>query len=59
MKKYLRTFLFGFLTWLIPFAVSFLIFPLKTSHRPLFESIMPVVVTICAVGFSIVYLKKV
>ncbi len=53
MKKYLKVGLFGFLAWLITFVVSVLIFPLRTSQRPLFESIMPVVVTLCAVLFSI------
>ena len=59
MKKYLRLGLFGFLVWLIPFVVSFFIFGLKTSLPTLFESIMPVVVVICTVVFSAVYLRKV
>ncbi len=59
MKKYLKVGLFGFLTWLLPFVVSVLIFPLRESQRPLFESIMPVVVTVCAVFFSSLYLRKV
>ncbi len=59
MKKYLRLGLFGFLVWLIPFVVSFFIFGLKTSSPALFESIMPVVVVICTVVFSTVYLRKV
>ena len=59
MKKYLKLGLFGFLTWLIAFVVSVLIFPLRESQRPLFESIMPVVVTVCAVLFSILYFRKV
>lgn len=58
MKKRLRVSLFGFLTWLVPFIVSILIFPIRESQRPLFESIMPVVVTVCAVGFSILYFRK-
>jgi len=59
MKKYLKVVLFGFFTWLIPFVVSFFIFPLRTSQRPLFESIMAVVVTICAVLFAVRYFRKV
>jgi len=59
MKKYLRLGLFGFLVWLIPFVVSFFMFGLKTSSLALFESIMPVVVVICTVVFSVVYLRKV
>jgi hypothetical protein len=50
--------LFGFLMWLIPFIVSFPIFTLRESNRALFESIMPVVVTICVVFLAILYLRK-
>ena len=58
MNKYVKIGLFGFLLWLIPFAVSVLIFPLRTSQRPLFESIMPVVIAIWTVFFSILYLTR-
>jgi len=60
MNKYLKICLFGFLIWLIPFLVSILIFPLRESgsYRPLFESIMPVVLTISVVSLSIIYFKK-
>ena len=58
MNKYLKIGLFGFLLWLIPFAVSVLIFPLRMSQRPLFESIMPVVIAIWTVFFSIFYLSR-
>ena len=58
MNRYLKIGLFGFLLWLIPFAVSVLIFPLRMSQRPLFESIMPVVIAIWTVFFSILYLSK-
>jgi len=57
MNKYLKIGLFGFLLWLITFAVSVLIFPLRMSQRPLFESIMPVVIAIWTVFFSILYLS--
>ncbi|HEX5104593.1 MAG TPA: hypothetical protein VFV87_12320 [Pirellulaceae bacterium] len=47
-----KALLLGLLVWLVPFAVAFCVFPLKTSWRSLFESIMPVtlaaVVTVCA-----------
>ncbi len=59
MKKYLKLGLLGFLVWLIPFVVSCIIYPLKTSLPALFESIMPVVVVICTVVFSVVYFRKV
>jgi hypothetical protein len=59
MNKYLKTGLFGFLLWLIPFTVSVLIFPLRISQRQLFESIMPVVIAIWTVFFSIFYLSRI
>lgn len=55
MNKYSKICLYGFLLWLIPFVVSVLIFPLRISQRPLFESIMPVVIAIWTVFFSIIY----
>lgn len=59
MKRAWTMILFGVLTWLIPFFVSILIFPIHDTERPLFESIMPLVVTLCAVVFSVLYLGKV
>jgi len=58
MRTYSRVILFGFLTWLIPFAVSVLIYPVHTTERPLFESIMPVVITACVVYFSLIYFRQ-
>lgn len=51
--------LFGFLVWLIAFVVAFLIFPIRESARPLFESIMPVVVTVATVAFALLYFRRV
>lgn len=58
MNKYLKIIIFGFLMWLVPFAISFLVFPLKTSMRPLFESIMPLILTIVVVTLSYYYMKN-
>lgn len=58
MQKYLKIVVFGFLTWLIAFMASVAIFPLRTTQRPLFESIMPVVIAICAVLFAILYFRN-
>jgi len=58
MKSLKKALLFGFLVWLIPFLISILIYPLHESNRPLFESIMPVVVAISAVFFSNLYFRK-
>jgi hypothetical protein len=55
MASWGRSIRLGFLVWLIPFLVAFLAFPLKQSWRSLFESIMPVtlsmVVVVCAVWY--------
>ena len=54
-----KALLFGLFIWITAFAAAFAIFPLRESSRPLFESIMPVVVVICTVVFSVVYFRKV
>lgn len=59
MKSIKLALIYGFLVWVIPFVVAFLIFPLRTSDRPFFESIMPVVVTVATVIFTVLYFKKV
>jgi uncharacterized membrane protein YpjA len=59
MTKYLKILLFGFLTWLIPFAISFVVFPFKETNRGLFETTMAVSVTAVAVLFAILYLRRV
>ncbi|MDI6644944.1 MAG: hypothetical protein QME14_07785 [Methanobacteriaceae archaeon] len=58
MNKNLKIGLFGFLIWLIPFLVSFFIYPLKDLMRPLFESIMPLVLTIVVVIFAYKFMKN-
>ncbi len=58
MKSIKRTILYGFLLWLIPFVVSIPIFPLKEAQSPVFETIMPIVLTICVVFFSLLYFRK-
>jgi hypothetical protein len=59
MNKNLKIVIFGVLVWLIPFLVSFLIFPLKTSMEPLFESIMSIILTLMVVTLSYYYLKNI
>ncbi|MEN4017769.1 MAG: hypothetical protein PQ975_04170 [Methanobacterium sp.] len=58
MNKNLKIILFGFLVWLIPFLVAFAIFPLRVYMRPLFESIMPLTLTIIVVMLAYYYLKN-
>jgi hypothetical protein len=50
MTSLRKALFYGVLVWLIPFAVAFLIFPLRQSARPLFESIMPVALAAAAAG---------
>lgn len=58
MNKYIKIMLYGILMWLIPFLVSFLIYPLKQSANPFFESIMPVVITATVVALTLSYFKQ-
>ncbi len=51
--------IYGFFVWLIPFIIAFSIFTIRNEDRPLFESIMPVVVTIVTIVFANFYFKKV
>ncbi|HMK53730.1 MAG TPA: hypothetical protein VK444_03025 [Methanobacteriaceae archaeon] len=59
MNKYLRIVFFGFLVWLVPFVVSFFIYPLKSAGNPLFESIMPIVISIIVITLAYLYLKNI
>jgi fumarate reductase subunit C len=59
MKSTKFALFYGFLLWLIPFIVAFLIFPLRETERPLFETIMAVTVTLTVVVFSILYFGKI
>ena len=57
MNKYIKIMLYGILMWIVPFLVSFLIYPLKQSTNPFFESIMPVAITATAVVLTLSYFK--
>lgn len=58
MAAWGKAVLFGFLVWLAAFVVAFTIFPIRETSRPLFESIMPVVVTSAAAGLGVVYFRN-
>lgn len=51
--------LFGLLVWLAAFLAAFLIFPLRDSSRPLFESIMPVVLSTATAALAVIYFRGV
>ncbi len=59
MKSIKKAILYGFLIWLIPFVVAFIIFPIHDSNRPLFESIMPITIALSVVIFGKMYFKNV
>jgi|ERR1022692_2406576 hypothetical protein len=48
MIAWKRAALVGFASWLIPFVISFLIFPLKKSNAPLFATLMTLIVLMTA-----------
>lgn len=58
MNSIKRAIGYGVVLWIIPFVVSLLIFPLKKSGSPLFETIMPVTLTFCAVVLTVLYFRK-
>lgn len=45
--------------WLLPFLISVCLFPVRQSNRPLFESIMGVVVAMCTAIFLNLYFRTV
>ena len=62
MKKHIRNFGYGFLTWLIPFVASFFFYSKEgglTIDIFLFKSIMIVVGSISAAILLVYYFKKV
>ncbi len=59
MNRYLKIVIFGFIVWLILFLVSLVIFPIRTTMRPLFESIMHVVLTLVVVILAYYYLRDI
>lgn len=58
MQPLRRVLLFGFLIWLIPFFAAFFIFPLRESNRPLFETLMPLILTLCTVYFAVRHFRS-
>lgn len=58
INSYKLAIAYGFILWLVPFMVSIAIFPLKSSAPALFESIMPVVLTVSAVSLLYLYFRR-
>ncbi len=59
MTSIRKALLFGFLVWLVTFAVAFAISPIRETSRPLFESIMPVAIAIIVVPLGVVYFRRI
>ena len=59
MASWRRAILYGLLIWLIPFAVALSLSSIRESWRALFESIMPVAVTLAVVLFALRYFRRV
>jgi hypothetical protein len=59
MTSWRKAILFGFIIWLIPFIVAFIVFPLKESWRSLFESVMPLTLSIVVVACAVRYFSRV
>ncbi len=57
MKSFKKSILFGFLVWLMAFVIAFAIFPIRENNRPLFEAIMPVVLSVITSFFAYKYFK--
>ncbi len=58
MQNIKTALIYGFLVWVVPFVIAIFIFPLRQNDRPLFESIMPVVVTVITAFLSYKYFQK-
>ena len=54
-----KAILYGFLIWVVAFLGAMVIFPLRESSRPVFESIMPVILASATVFFAHLYFKRV
>ena len=58
MKSLCREATYAALAWLIPFATSVCLFPLKRSHPPLFESLMGITLVGTTVLLGCLYLRR-
>ena len=58
MRRVVREVGYAFLAWLLPFAVSVCIFPLKRPHPPLFDSLMGVALSGSTAALCCAYLRR-
>ena len=57
MRNIKKALLYGFVLWLIPFVVAVALFRVRNTNRPLFDSIMPVVLTVCVMWLLHLYFR--
>ena len=53
-----RAALLGLASWLIPFVISILLFPVKNSNRQLFETLMTLILLITAGALFQLYFRR-
>jgi len=58
MQSPKKAFLYGFLVWLLTLLVSMMLFPIKKSSQVLFDSIMPVVLSLFTIIFLNLYFRR-
>jgi len=49
---------YGLSCWFVPFAVAMALYPLRVTHRPLFESVLAVTLAATGVGVMSAYLAR-
>ena len=59
MTRWRKVLSYGFLIWVIAFVVAFFLYPVRESNRPLFESIMPVVLALSTAVLGVRYFRGV
>ena len=57
MIRWKRAVLLGLASWLIPFVISFAVFPVKRTNAPLFETLMNLVVLATAAALLNFYFR--
>jgi hypothetical protein len=58
MRRAMRELMFAVLAWLVPFATSVCLFPLKRSNPPLFDSLMGVALAGSTIVLGCTYLRR-
>jgi uncharacterized membrane protein (UPF0136 family) len=59
MVSFKKALLFGLIGWVVPFLTAWMLYPVHESNRPLFESIMPVVIAATVVILTLLYFRRV